>query len=125
MIPDEDGLPKIGNTGRTLGVRPQFPKDSDIKINADGTVSPQTGGMSVAEGKPSNLPPHRRSPKHDGRDKKLAVFELETDDLPDELSCRSDTYGVGVHAFVEPAWTMNFGKYQQALHNTRALWSIV
>jgi hypothetical protein len=72
-----------------------------------------------------NLRPHRRPPKHGGQDKKLEVYELETDQLPNELSARVDPFGPDVHAFIEPAYEMTFDQYQQALHSTRRLWSIV
>jgi hypothetical protein len=130
MIPDEDGLPRTGATGRTLGARPGYPDDPeepepDIRIDANGIVYPETGGASVAIPPMDNLRPHRRPPKHGGRDKKLEVYELETDELPNELRARVDPLGPMVHAFLEPAYEMGFNEYQYALHSTRELWSIV
>lgn len=142
MLPDKDKLPKIGATGRTLGARPGYAEDEidpedalkpgdavrpDIRISEEGIVRPSTGGMSVALPPLTNLRPHRRPPKHGGAKagKKLEVYELETDELPEELHCRRDPYGFDVHAFIEPRWEMSFEEYQQALHNTRALWRIV
>ncbi len=130
MIPDEDGWPRVGSTGRTLGARPGYPDDPeepepDIRVDEDGIVYPGTGGMSVAMPPMENLRPHRRPPKHGGGDKKLEVYELETDGLPDELQARADPYGPTVHAFFEPAYEMSFDEYQSALHFTRELWRIV
>jgi hypothetical protein len=130
MIPDDDGLPRVGSTGRTLGARPGYPDDPeesgpDIRVDEDGTVYPETGGASVAIPPVENLPPHRRPPKHGGRGKKLEVYELETDGLPDELRARIDPFGPTAHAFIEPAYEMCFDEYQHALHSTRELWSIV
>ena len=130
MIPDEDGLPRVGNTGRTLGARPAYPDDPeepepDIRIDEDGIVYPETGGASVAIPPVENLRPHRRPPKHGGTDKKVEVYELETDELPDELQARVDPRGPTVHAFIEPAYEMSFDEYQRAMHRTRAQWHIV
>ena len=140
MLPDEDNLPKVGDTGRTLGARPAWAEDdidpedriepgdrieADIPVSAEGIVQPSTGGMSVAQPPLSNLRPHRRPPKHGGRGKKIEVYELETNELPDELRCRIDPYGSTVHALIEPTWEMTFEEYQQALHATRALWRLV
>lgn len=130
MIPDEDGQPRVGGTGRTLGARPGYPDapkepGPDIHIDADGNVYPETGGTSVAMPPMEHLRPHRRPPKHGGRDKKLEVYELETDELPDELQVRADPFGPAVHAFIEPAYEMSFDEYQRALHTTRKLWHIV
>ena len=142
MIPDEDQLPRIGATGRTLGARPGYAADEidsedalkpgdtirpDIPVSEEGMVQPVIGGMSVALPPLTNLRPHRRPPKHGGMPsgKKLEVYELETDDLPDMLRCRRDPYGFTVHAFIEPRWEMSFEEYQQALHRTRMLWRIV
>jgi hypothetical protein len=130
MIPDEDGWPRVGSTGRTLGARLGHPGDPeepepDIRVDEDGIVRPETGGASVAIPPMRHLRPHRRPPKHGGTDKKLEVYELETDDLPDELQVRPDPFGPKVHAFIEPAYAMSFDEYQHVLHSTRRLWSIV
>ncbi len=130
MIPDENSLPRVGSTGRTLGARPGYPGDPeepepDIRVGEDGIVYPETGGASVAIPPVENRRPHRRPPKHGGRDKKLEVYELETDRLHDELRARVDPLGPTVHAFIEPAYEMSFDEYQHALHSTRELWSIV
>jgi len=130
MIPDETGRPRVGNTGRTLGARPGYPDDPeepepDIRVDEDGIVCPETGGTSVAIPPMKNLRPHRRPPKHGGADKRLEVYELETDRLPDKLQARADPFGPAVHAFIEPAYEMSFEEYQEALHSTSRLWSIV
>jgi hypothetical protein len=137
MLPDEDGLPQVGNTASRLGARPGYAEDEvdqedrirpgdyirpDIRINANGLVQPGTGGISTAVGQIDNLPPHRRPPKHGGDEERYEVYELETDDLPDDLRERIDPHGPTRHVFIEPAREMSFEAYQQALHSTRALW---
>jgi len=135
---DEDGLPKAGSAGSRLGARPTYAEDEidpedrikpgdtikrDIEVSIDGLVRPGTGGMSAFSPPVDNIPPHRRPPKHDdGDDPRYEVYELEADDLPDELHCRIDPYNHTRHVFIEPAWEMTFEEYQQALHATRGLW---
>ena len=122
MLPDVDGLPKVGDTGRTLGARPGRYYEGDIPVRNDGLVQPFTGGMSVSPPPPSNLPRHRRPPVHEGLDSKIEVYELETDALPDELRPRRDPKEPERHVFIEPTRVMSFEKYQRALHATRTLW---
>lgn len=137
MRPDRDGLPKVGSAGSRLGARPGYAEDEldpadrirpgdyirpDIRVSAEGLVQPGTGGMSTAMPPIDNLPPHRRPPKHGGDDRRYEVYELETDDLPDELRERVDPHVPERHVFIEPAREMSFEAYQQALHSTRALW---
>ena len=124
MIPDEDGLPRVGSTGRTLGVRLGYP-NPDFRVSPAGKVYPRSGDMSVAMLPKDNLPPHRRPPRHGGSDKKIALYKLETDDLPDELQERIDPYNSERHVFIEPARVMSFEEYQQALYATRMLWQRV
>jgi hypothetical protein len=135
-----DGLPKVGPAGSKLGVRPGYaeeeidPEDRikpgdhiepDIRVNTEGLVQPETGGMSVALPPVGNLVPHRRPPKHGGDDPSYEVYELETDDLPDELQVRPDPAGPTRHAFIEPAREMSIEDYQLALGATRGLWRAV
>lgn len=135
---DQDGLPKIGSAGSRLGARPEYPEEDidpedrikpgdrivlDIKVSAGGLVQPETGGMSAFLPPVDNIPSHRRPPKHaDGDDPKYEVYELETDNLPDELRCRAVPHNPTRHVFVEPAREMTFEEYQQALHATRDMW---
>jgi hypothetical protein len=142
MLPDRDGLPRVGNTGSKLGVRPGYaedeihpedrirPEDSirpDIQITTDGMVYPGTGGMSATIPPVANMPPHRRPPKHGGDEsaRRYEVYELETDDLPADLRLRLDPRGPERHAYIEPAREVGFEAYQQALHSTRTLWRVV
>lgn len=49
MRPDPDGLPRLGASLSTLGVRP----GKDIPVLPDGSVAPKTGGMSVTPENPT------------------------------------------------------------------------
>lgn len=120
---DEDGLPVCGPTARTLGARPGLP-EGDIEI-LDGMVQPGTGGMSASPPPPSNLPDFRRPPEHDGKAKKIKLYELETENLPDELQARPDPENPDRHVFIEPALEMSFEDYERALEGTRTFWKPV
>src|SRR2546430_2606362 len=56
MTRADDGLPVVGRSARSLGVR----VPEDIQPDAAGRVVPGQGGMSVAPGSFWNLPNHRR-----------------------------------------------------------------
>ncbi len=42
MTPTEDGLPAVGPSARSLGVRPH-----DVRLDSEDRVLPKQGGMSV------------------------------------------------------------------------------
>jgi len=114
MKGDSDGYPLTGPSSRTLGVRIDGPS-RDILVAPDGTVSPGTGGMSVALDTPRNLPKHRlpKSLAGEGRD---PVFKMSSIAVPASLLVRPDR---NPHAFVEPAVVCPFEHYQQDLWGTR------
>src|SRR5215210_5313626 len=117
MKEGEDGLPEIGATSRYLGVRP----GTDIRVLYTGSVSPGQEGMSVSPSPPNNLPVHRRPPKLGGTGKD-PVFEMDTDNLPEELQYQPDPANPNTHGFIIPAYTMMFEHYQRAIHESRVLW---
>jgi hypothetical protein len=114
----EDGLPKTGASARTLGARCNI----DIAINEDGFVEPETDGMSVSPPPPENLPYYRRPPEFSGEGKD-PLWELDTGELPEELSYRPDPDNPEGHGFIEPSRRMTFEEYQRAIHGTRGLWT--
>ncbi len=120
MMADADGLPVTGTTGRYLGVRPGV----DVPVDADGFVESETEGMGVVPPPVDNLQPHRRPPEFGGTGKD-PVFEIETNELPEELRYRPDPADPEGHGFVEPARRMSFEEYQQLLHSTLDLWRAV
>jgi hypothetical protein len=123
MREDSDGLPKLGPTTRTLGVRPDS-LFGDIIVTKGGLVFPGTGGMSVSPWPPENIEEHRR-PKEFGGTGKDPVWEMDTDDLPEELRYQSDPAKADVHGFIAPARWMHLSEYQRTLHGTRNLWTRV
>jgi hypothetical protein len=115
-----DDKPKPGWSGaRTLVARCSI----DIPLHQDsGVVEPRMGGVSVSPPPAENLPPSRL-PREMGGKGKDPIWQLETDDLPRELTYRPDPDLPDTHGFIEPAWVMSFMDYLKAVHGTRDLWT--
>jgi hypothetical protein len=113
MISD-GGQPKVGNSARTLGIRPGL----DIPIGPGNMVSPESGGMSVALDTPLNLPKHRL-PAFFGGTGRDPVWETAPKLLGPQLTLRPDS---PTHGLVEPSITMSLTAYEQALAGTRNVW---
>jgi hypothetical protein len=118
MKAEADGLPKIGRTGRELGVRTAGPT-RDLPVNREGLVEPGTGGMSVALDAAQNLPKPRlpRSLGGEGRD---PVFTMFSEEVPRTLVLRVDRYP---HALIEPGRRCFLLDFESALAGTRPLWN--
>jgi hypothetical protein len=112
---DDAGLPKVGRSARTLGVR----LDKDISPDEHGNVRPQTGGLSVAPDDPRRLHPVRRPPTLGGRGRD-PVWALDATRLPAMLEYRADV--PERHGLIEPARRMLLADYETALAGTRPLW---
>ena len=110
-----DGTPETGPSARTLGVR----EGTDIPVDENGLVKPNTGGMSVAPDTPTNLPAHRRPPSHGGTGKD-PVYGTNTDQLGPDLQFRQDS---PTHGVVEPAREMPVEDFQKALGDTASDWT--
>lgn len=117
----ENELPKTGWSARTLGARCNI----DIPISEEGYVSPEAspGGISVSPPPPENLPPWRL-PRELGGTGKDPIFELDTDELPEDLTYTPDPTDPEGHGLIEPTRVMTFEEYQRALHRTRDLWAL-
>jgi hypothetical protein len=124
MIPEADGLPKIGRSSRMLGVR--VPKD--IVPDEKGMVGPGNGGMSVAPNSMWNVPNHRRprgmrmgsTGKSDDY-----MYSVSGTSIPvDKLSVRLDPNRPEKHAFVEPAISVDLSRYETDLASTRNDWRV-
>jgi len=120
MKQDPDGLPRVGRSSRELGVRVEGPT-RDLPVADDGTVEPQTGGMSVALDEARNLP-KPRLPKNLGGEGRDPVFRMAGPELPSVLSLRADHYP---HALVEPRHRCLLREFESGLKATRPSWSIV
>jgi|GEM_PF-5033347 len=114
MRPDEDGFPKLGASLSTLGVRP----NKDIKVAADGTVHPESGGMSVTPDRWKDVP-HPLMPRELGGEGRHPLFCLLASSLPDSLTARIDRTR---HANVEPVEACHFEDFNGAVQATRLGW---
>ncbi len=111
------GVLQVGQTARTLGVRPNI----DIPVDSNGLVHPKTGGMSVAPGSPTNLPRHRR-PTEFGGTGKDPVWGIAVGNLGPDLSYTPDASPNPTHGIIEPNRSMSFDEYQDALQSTARNW---
>lgn len=121
MTPAPDGLPVVGRSARTLGVRIPV----DIAPDAQGLVHPGTGGMSVAPDLWS-LPNHRR-PRAMGRGSSGPsvdrVFATDQSTFAAaDLHVRPDPEAPALHLFVEPRSCVSIAGYEANLESTRAQW---
>ena len=110
---EEKGEPKVGDSARTLGVRP----NRDIPVDTNGNVHPNTGGVSVSPS-PQDLPPHRK-PIEFGGTGKDPVWKLDVADLGNDLQHVPDKPG---HGTIQPKQSMPLSKYQTALANLKSKW---
>jgi hypothetical protein len=117
MQEDAQGLPILGASSRSLGVRP----GRDVAALLPGElVHPKAGGLSVSPDDPTNLPYYRRPPRWQGTGKD-DVWEIDSSHLGPELVYRQDPINPG-HGFIEPVQTMTLDEYQNALSATQMLW---
>ena len=114
MIENSEGLPKIGDSARTLGVR----RGVDIPVDNNGIVYPNTGGMSVSPDV-DGLPSHRKPPEYGGTGKD-PVWKINIGDLGDDLVYIPDS---PTHGTIQPSRPMTFDEYQDALAKTMKKWS--
>ncbi len=127
----EDDKPKNGSTATTLGVRVPPDKNADISVEVDGTVLPNTGGMSVAPAWRS-LPIFRISrrlrDKIEGAAGSADVFCWRMGNGPfiagivaSGLVLNPDSM---IHGTVQPESAMPLADYQAKLGETRDHWAI-
>src|SRR5947209_19528862 len=83
----DDGLPETEPAARCLGVRPGVGFGTDIPVDSQGYVYPETGGLSVAPTDPIHLPTHRRPPELGGTGKD-PVWRLSIQTLDESLRYR-------------------------------------
>lgn len=113
-----DGLPEIGPSTRTLGVRPGI----DVSArDPDDVVRPGQDGMSVSPDDPGYLPYFRRPPEFGGTGKD-PIWSVRENDLGSELRFRPDPANPGTHGFIEPSFPTTLKNYQDALAKSRVHW---
>ena len=119
---DNNGLPEIGNTARSLGARPGPGPNTDIPVDSTGMVNTDDGGMSVAP-HPKKLPDFRRPPEFEGTGKD-PVWSINTNNLGPKLKYVPDSDS-STHGTIQPAYKMPYNDYQSALADTQQYWRIV
>jgi hypothetical protein len=120
MKAEPDGLPKVGRSSRELGIRIDGPI-RDLSVGEDGTVEPETGGMSVALDAAQNLP-KPRLPKSLGAEGRDPVFSMRRGAVPETLTLRVDRYP---HTLVEPIRRCLLAEFEADLASTRSFWGKV
>jgi hypothetical protein len=127
----EDGKPKVGNSPTTLGVRVPPDKNADLPVESDGTVRPNTGGMSVAPAW-RHLPRWRISRRLRGQIEgasgspnvfcwRMGSGPFIAERVATHLLLHPDS---SAHGTVEPDRQMPLSDYQGALAATRDQWVI-
>jgi hypothetical protein len=121
MREDPDGLPTVGPSGRTLGVRPGSQLIPDVvAVHPTDMVLTGLGGMSVTPNVPQNLPRHRRPPSLGGTGRE-PVWYIDDKDLGPQLSFRQDR---PTHGLIEPDGPVELQHFQAALASTRPYWRL-
>ncbi len=125
---DDPSTPEVAATGRALGVRA-----SDIPVDQNGDVSPQTGGMSVSptwRDLPGFRIPMRLRPlcnKAAGPDDnycwRMGDGPFQAGSVTRDLDLRPDAKNA-LHGIVEPSRAMTKAQYDQALTDTQSQWEI-
>jgi hypothetical protein len=123
--------PLVANTARGLGVRVGGGTNTDIPVDSDGKVCPDTGGMSVA---PSwrDLPLHRiprrlkdivpsAAGSNDDACWRMGNGPFIEAAVADGLVLKPDQPS---HANVEPNETMSLARFCDRLASTREHWAI-
>lgn len=114
MRPADDGKPTLGRSLSTLGVRPGH----DLPVDADGSVAPETGGMSVTPDRVEDVPP-ALLPRSLGGEGRHPLFVLAVELIPATLRVRVDN---PKHANVEPSVRCGFEVYELHVQGTRSNW---
>src|SRR5205823_181272 len=123
---EDDGKPMVGCSATALGVRVPTSKDADLPVESDGSVAPDTGGMSVAPAWRC-LPRWRISKrlrgKVEGASGSSNVFcwrmgsgPFVAEQVATRLFLRPNS---ATHGVIEPDTPMPLAEYQEALAATR------
>jgi len=125
MIVAVDGLPELGRSARTLGVRlsDQSPNEDVKALIPDDPVFYGGGGMSVTPNDPRDLIRHRR-PREFGGTGNDPVWVIDSAELPVGLDFRQDK---PKHGLIEPTrgTILKLGDFEMLLNASRNFWKIV
>lgn len=134
VMTPEGASPKLGPTGRTLGVRVPPDPHPDIEPDTDGAVVPNGRGMSVAPtivDLPFNRLPKRLrhlNPAARGKDEdrvfRMGKRPFVQSAVSPQLDLLPDPGASPTHGVVQPSRIMNIEEYQAALAATCEHWEI-
>lgn len=121
MRPDNDGLPLLGRARDRLGVVVMGERP-DVVVHDDGTILPETGGMSAFVD-PKKMPKSLRPRSFTDKPGESAhpIFHMNEDMLPPALRFRKDK---DFHGLVEPRALCKLEQYEDELNNTRTHWRV-
>jgi len=126
MVPGNDGLPQLGDTPTTLGLRKDPAQGKvDVAPDVQGNVEPTPAtsglGLSVSP-EPRLLPEYRRPPEFGGTKRGISVYRIAVADLGDALARVPDTR---THELVQPRRKMRLADFEEAIRLTRTKWKLV
>lgn len=119
---EEDGMPKLGASATTLGVR--IGKDietDDGYVHLPDFQRDQKNGVSCSPSV-SDLPAFAIPVEWGGRNTRVQVWKIRVEDLGRQLTAEQDGQ---THISVGPARTMTFDAYVQAIQSTAPKWELV
>ncbi len=102
-----------------LGVRTQGTV-RDIKLHPNGTVYPDTGGMTVVPDDPMQMQRHHRPASLLGTGRR-PVWSISSARIVNPLAIRQDT---PKHWLIEPALPMQLQTFSDALADTAPFWQV-
>jgi hypothetical protein len=123
----ENGMPKLGDSPKLLGVRVPPNSNIDIEPDASGNVHPPTSlgsrGMSCAP-RVQDLPAHRRPVQWLGTQTQATfqVWKIAEVELGPDLTAFRDS---AHHITIGPARTMTLDEFRVALAATQSRWMVV
>jgi hypothetical protein len=121
MRADADGFPLVGREFSMLGVRIAG-GPPDIRVLDDGTVKPESGGMSVfinPRKMPKSLRPRTLSDKPG--ESPYPCFSIEESSLAQGLTFRKDKE---FHGLIEPRTQCKLEDYEAEILTTRMKWKV-
>lgn len=122
MQKDEDGAPVRDANSRGLGARPGTGPQTDIPVDDEGYVVPETGGLSITPEDWRRLGTRRwLLPRQLGGTGRHPLWGIDSSTLPDGLYYRLDPREPYTHGFIEPVRKMPFEQYQGLLLTSRHL----
>lgn len=123
MRPAADGLPRLGHSASTLGVRVEGRESRcDIPVK-NGLVEPSQGGMSVTPDDWRNVYFVFLENAVDDNEPDQ-MWLLHGSDLGPDLQYRADDRYPGSHGFIEPSRSMAVSVYEAAIIETRPRWKL-